>query len=211
MKTLLVLSIVLPVGILSTLRLTGIFQGSSTKLESIVMETKELEFERPTESISINDQLNSTCLSDGLSSIFCVVVGTYGENQTAYLGSDYLTMAIRMNSTVANTNAFIRSFSVVLHKDSTLSQIDWLNTHVNPANLSVTSIANSGSGSTDAYIRLAGVNNPREVHFSSTVVWSFSTPNEQTQSLGITYELTYGNGIAYAKIVQAFRLVVVGS
>jgi hypothetical protein len=194
---------------LTTFKLTGILQEPSTP-ENITLETIKWELERPNQFIYIDEKLKATYTSDEISSTFHVIIGAYDENSVAYLGADYVDMAVRMNSTITNPNGFIESVRIVLRKGSQPSLVDWLLTYLNFTNLSVIDLAHGGKNYQDAYIQLAGVNHTDRIYFSATAVWSLLTPNNQTHQMEAVYELTYYNGTVYKKIIQPFQLKIVG-
>jgi len=213
LKALFVLSIVAPVSILASLRLTGILQEPITISETTTIDAIEWAFERPYHDVCINDRVEAAYVRDGLSAAFCVVIGTYSENQVAYDGNDIITIGLELNSTVIDPNGFMESVNVVFRTDSQPSLIDWVYTYLNFQNLSLVDFTSGWTTEVshkEAYVRLAGLNHPERISIWATAVWSLLTQNDQTHQREITYELTYFNGTAYKKIIQPFRLKVVG-
>jgi len=213
MKALFVLSIIVPVGLLTSLRLTGILKGPITISETITLSEMDWEFERPEHDMYIDNRLESVYVNDGLSAKFRVVIGTYSANQVVYDGNDIITIGLGLNSTVVNPNSFIESVHVVFRADSQPSKVDFLLTHINFANLSLVDVTSGWTieeKQKEAYVRLAGLNHPESVFLWATAIWSLQTQSDQTHQREMTYELTYFNGTTYKKIIQPFQLKVAG-
>lgn len=211
LKALFILSIVAPVGILISLRLTGILQEPITISETITLEAVKWSFERPNHFTYIDEKLNATYSGGALSSTFSVIIGIYDENSVSHLGVDYVTMAVRVNSTVTNPNGFIESLYVVFGKDSQPSLISWVPGYLDFENLSlvgVTSGWTSEENFKEAYVKLAGVGSPERIYFRATTEWSLLTSNNQTHRMELLYELTYYNGTAYKKVTQPFQFSI---
>lgn len=207
------LSIIIPVGSLTTFRLTGILQGPTTVSETTTLEAVRWEFQRPGHYTYIDDWLGDEYVEDGLSARFRMVFGIYEENSSVRYGADYITLGINISSTTTKPGVSIESVCVVFHRDSQSSLVDWINTYFIFQNLSLQDVS---SGRTtqenynEAYVRLTGLSHPEGICFWATAEWSLITPNTQTHQMEVTYELIYYNGTAYKKIVQLFQLNVTG-
>lgn len=203
------LSIVVPMSLLATFRLTGILQEPMTISETIMLDAVQWEFERPDHYVYLDDKLEALYINDELSATLRVVMGTYTDNAVAYSGADVVTMGIEINSATINPKGFIERVHVVLRKDYKTS-IDWINTNLDFKNLSLVNLAEGYERSTRAYIGLAGVNHTRSVYLWATGTWILLTSKDQTHQMEVVYELTYYNGTAYKKIIQPFQLKIIG-
>lgn len=213
LKALFVLSIVAPVSILVSLRLSGVLREPVIISETIILEAVKWEFQRLNQSVDILDKLNTTYTSDGLSANMYVLVVSYHNNSIFSDDNDFLRIIMMINSTSTNPNSFIESLHVIFHRDVQPSLVDWLGTSLNFDNLSLTGAASgwtSGEDYGEAYVMLTGLNYTNSIHFQATVEWSLLTLNNQTHQLEVACELIYYNGTAYKKIVQPFQLKIVG-
>jgi len=208
LKALFVLCIVAPVGILISLRLTGILQEPTTISETITLETSKWEFQRPSQTVTLDDELKSSYSSDEISVIMRVLMGKYSDDDPAF-ASDFVTIRVTANLTVTNLNSFTESVDVVLRKDSQ-STTDWTETEFSFENLSLAERVEGYRWNTQAYLKLTGVDHSSSVYFSAAVFWSLLTPNNQTHQMGLAFELTYFNGTAYNKVIQPFQLKLLG-
>lgn len=208
LKAFFILSIVAPVGILISLRLTGILQEPITISETITLDAVKEEFERPTQTITLGNELDSSYTGDEISANIHVLMGTYGDDDPAF-NYDFVIVEVTTNLTVTNLDSFIEGVYVVIHKDNQ-STISWMETKLRFENLSLIKLTQGYRQNTQSYIRLTGVNQSRSVYLSATVFWSILTPNNQTHLMEVSFELTYYNGTAYKKVVQPFQLKMIG-
>jgi len=203
MKALFILSIVVPLGFLTTLRLTGILPEPIT--ETTTLETIKWEFQRPNQSVILDETLKSQYSSGEISTITRIRIGKYA-NDDPILG-DFVTLGVSTNLTTIVPNTFVASVYVVLDMDNQ-SSIGWLITDgisYDAENLSLTGYAGGHQG-LRAYVSLKGVEQPKSAYFSAGTYWFLRTPHSQTHQLEVAYELTYYNGTAYKKVVQPFQL-----
>ena len=210
-KTALLLSIVVPVSLLATFRLTGIIKEPLTIAKTINLLSKKWEFQRPNESVQfvyIDDELNASYIGDGLSANMYVRMGEYSNNALAYDGNDLLSILMVINATTSNPNSYIETLYVVVYKDQE-SILEWLETELYFENLSLTARADGYRLNTQAYIKLAGVNHTSGAYAEATAEWILLTPNTQSHLLEVAYEIVYYNGTAYNNVVQPFQLNIV--
>jgi len=209
MKVLFILSIIVPVGLLTSFRLTGILQGPITISETITLETIEWTFERPDHDAGIFDVVEAFYNNDGLTANPKIHIWDYVDRPYGGYYFDSLYMVISINSTITNQDGFIESVYVVLNKDQS-SQIDWMDTEFHFENLSLVERVEGYKSNTKAHVKLTGANQSNSVYFSSRINWSLLTPNNQTHQMEVAYELTYYNGTVFKKVVQLFQLRVNG-
>lgn len=206
------LSIVVPMSLLATFRLTGILQGPITISETTTLEALKWEFQRPSQTVTIDDELESSYSSEELSATLHIVAALYVEN-TATIDYDAVFMVVVINSTATSPNAFIENVYVAFHENYERSRVNWDGTEFYFDNLSLVERAEAGISRKDyakAHIRLAGVNHPNNVYLSAIAIWKLRSPNTQTHQIEVVYELTYYNGTAYNKIIQQFQLKILG-
>ena len=180
--------------------------AENTPLEPVVWT-----FQRPTGEahVIIEEQLEPSYSSDGLSATFHIWLSDYIP-RVGSLDYDSLRVRLDINATTTNLNGFIESVHVVAHKDQE-SQVGWQEDDLYLENLSLVASADGYRMSTQAYIKLAGVNHTSRVYATTTTFWKLLTPNTQSHQLEIAYEIVYYNGTAYNKVVQPFQLNIIGA
>ncbi len=206
--SLVLLSIIVPMSLLGTFRLTGILKEPTKVAETITLETIEWEFERINQSADIFYVVEALHDDNGFAVNQRIHIWDYVNRPLAWSGST-ITMVVELNSNTTSQNGYIESVYVALYKDQ-LSTVDWVRPLSRFGNLSIVEQAVGYEWSTKADLRLTSVKHSRSVKFSAMVVWSLLTPNNQSHQMDVLYELIYYNGTAYKKITQPFQLKVMG-
>jgi len=211
MKAFLILSIVVPVGLLTTLRLTGVLKESLIIAETKTLETVEWEFQRPDNYLAILKTLRVPFVQNGLSATFNLIINHYDPN-TLSINFDEVSITIMMNFTVTHPHAFIRSVNVAFSMDnhSRLGMLVTRDITRSAENLSLTGHSWSHEG-TKAYISFEGIGQPRSAYLSTWDYWILISSFDQIHQLEVAYELIYNNGTAYKKLVQPFQLNLLGA
>lgn len=213
MKALFILSIVVPVSLLTTLRLTGILQKTTAVTETNTLELVKWEFQRPTQTVDILKKVDATFTNDELSANMYTLILSYSNNSQFGDDNDYLRMAMVINTTATNRKVSVENIYVVFHEDSQPSLVDWLETSFKFENLTLASVSSGWTREEDykaAYVRLTGANHPNKICISALVEWSFLTLKTKTHEMEVAFELTYYNGTVYKKIIQPFQLEILG-
>lgn len=223
MKALFVLSIVVPVSLLATLRLTGILQGPIAIAETIASEAVKLEFERPSFfDVNIGKKLESLHTSDEASINVSLSVFDYNEAPNEY-GSDFTEMNTNLTANISN--GYIQNVYLAFHENFTSSQVEFFEISSDPHhqlhkfdNLSIVGYAHTSNGSVKgnerlkgdekAFIRLASINYPSSIYVRSPVRWILRSPNNQMHQMEMISEVTYFNGTVYKKIIQTFNVTI---
>lgn len=213
LKALIVLSIVAPVSILISLRLTGILQEPTTISETITLEAVKWEFERPNLDVNIWDRVENPYSDDDVSIVYGILVDDHDEKSMEYQSSDYV--AITVNVTAAVQEGFVESVYVVFREDYELSVVNPLNEpYCQLENLTIKDWADGFyerwklENNTKAFIEAVGVNKPSNVHFWAPVEWVLRSLNNQLHQMEIIFEFTYFNGAVYKRVVQPFQLKI---
>lgn len=214
MKALLVLSIVLPVGLLATLRMTGVLSDSVQISETITLKAVRWEFQRPASAefkvVEINRELVAACTNASLKISLSLSLYEYVHSVS---GDDYLLMGLAGNATLAGPNGFLKGVDVAFGKDLRPSTIDWQETHLDLKNLFLESSSDgltNGETYSKAFLQLTGVNHPNEVYFSGKVAWFLLTQATENHEIELTCEITYSDGSAHRKLTQPFQLILNG-
>ena len=180
-----------------------------TIAENITLDPVVWTFQRPSQLTIIDNRLESSYSSGGLSATFHMWLSDYIP-RAGSLNYDTLRVRLDINATTSNPDSFIESVHIVAHKDQK-SQVGWQEDDLYLENLSLVASADGYRWDTQAYIKLAGVNHTGRVYATTTTLWKLLTPNTQSHQLEVAYEIVYYNGTAYNKVVQPFQLNIVGS
>jgi len=176
--------------------------------ENTMLDPVAWTFQRPSENTIIDDLLESPYSQGGLQATFHLWLSQYIEGVSDE--SDFLLVTLRINATVNNANGFIERVHIVAYKDQE-SQVDWQEGDFYLQNLSLVASVDGYLKSTQAYIKLAGVNHTSSISASMRASWDLLTPNAKSHQIEIACEIIYYNGTAYNKIVQPFQLNMIGS
>jgi len=200
-KVVLLLSIMLPVGLFTGLKLTGI--APTPKPETVTLAPVVWQFNRPSVLTETNQTLNATYADDAGKMDFSVSTGLYSPPDIAIR---IYTLSVRISLVAMPVKGVfsIRSILVTFGKDPQPSAIS-----VQLWNLENLSLAGYSEGE-QANIRLLGNDCSVGVHCWFLVIWDLFTPNNITNSREVTFEVTYFNGTAYKRIVQPFELTLRG-
>jgi hypothetical protein len=202
------LAVVLPISLAVALQLTdkGIVIAENTTLDPVVWT-----FQRPNPNqyVIIGDRLEPSYSSGELSATFLMWLSDYLP-RVGSLNYDTLRVRLEINATTTSPNGFVESVHVVAHKDQE-SKVSWQEDDLYLKNLSLVASADGYRLSTQAYIKLAGVNRTSSVYADTTAFWKLLTPNTQSHQMEIAYEITYYNGTAYNRVVQPFQLNIIGA
>lgn len=214
-KPLTLLSIIVPVSLLVSLRLTGILSGPEqpiTIAETITLETVKWESERSYGHIDIRENVRGLYekeikLSQEISIEHYIAKGWGWE------GLDYFTLVI--NLTADLQAGFVNNVNITFREDYENSMIEffevqaWPEFYSRAENLSIVDYEHFlWKKGLKAFMELVGENRPKSVHFDGIVHWVLSSSKNETHSMEIALELVYYNGTTYKKVVQPFQLKI---
>jgi hypothetical protein len=203
---------VVPVGLLATFKLSGIFEGPATVADTITLDEVKWEFERPSCPLDFRDYVESSYVND----IFIdqdIFVYYYFPDAGDYGGSPILQMNLSLTANLAEGH--VENVNITFHDDYlnsfvSIPDLEFGGKHHTLAvwdNLTVTSYKINVDGSVEkAFVHFDGVNQPRRVFLRVFPLWVLKSPNNQTQQLNIFVEVTYFNGTVYKKVIQPFQL-----
>jgi len=208
MKALLILSVAVPVALLTSFKLTGILPQIKIT-ETKTLETIEWEFQRPDNYLAIEKTLRVPFVQNGLSATFNLMIDQYVPGSLMFR-DDWVYVTIMMNFTVTNPNAFIKSVDVTFSMDnqSRLGMPVTRDVVYSAENLSLTGHSWSHEG-TKAYMSFEGTGRPKSAYLSAWDIWILISSFDQIHQLDVAYELTYYNGTVYNKVIQPFQIRVV--
>jgi hypothetical protein len=212
----LVLALIIPVGLFTTFRLTGVLPEPTTVSESVVLNTVQWQSIRPDGDIHIDKNVTAS-FNGEINLSHTILIFAYYRLDEDY-GSD--SVYLSMNESAALEKGFVNNVNVTFQEDYGNSEIDlrdvpiWYGSSsgMQPlwdGNLTVSSYAHELGGSgTKAFLDLSGLGQPKSVSFGTFVHWVLGSPQNQTHLLNVTMETTYYNGTGFERIVQPFQLKI---
>lgn len=200
LKALCILSIVAPVGILISLRLTGVLREPPT-LETLTVETVSWNMNRPSNFGHIDEVVNNSYTESVVSINLGVQVFSYYENDAMWAGFDVVMSRVLVNMSVSD--GFVDSLIVGFTELDEHAALDIHGDmdHIEAVNLEVAKIADwDWVFGRNAYIKATSVNQPKNIYLQFLFAWMFKDPNNTTHQLTITLEATLFNGTTYQKV-----------
>lgn len=216
-KAVLLLSIVVPVSLLATFKLTGLLGEPAAITETKTLEPVTWEFEKsdfsphyPLWFSNPNNSYVSSFYSDGLVSIiYTVVPDGYIVNHSIYESSAVLMWS---NLTASIKEGFIERVHIRFYEAYELSEVRLSPTVPNNivdklVNVSVQKWMYSFSGDWNlgeyekALVEAVGEDEPHSITFNFPVDWILKAQQNVSQQLEITAEVTYFNGTSHVKVV----------
>jgi len=210
-KVLMLLSIVVPVGLLASFRLTGILPSPEEPIvitETTTLNATKWEFERMGDIVHMGDIIENSYNEDGLSAVFNVYVGDYWRNPSAYGSNDCLHLIA--NVSAFSTVGYMVGLNLFLRDNLYDSRIDIFESSIFfiAENLSIVHLEDWAR---EAYINFTGVNKPGGIYFWEPIQWILCSSTNQTHEMDAFFEITYFNGTVYKRVVQPFQLRLIGN
>lgn len=216
-KVAFLISIIIPVGLLVTFKLTGILQGPITISETKTLQPVKWKFDRLGVSCKMKDEVNASHLEHDFSMNQSVFIDHYFEASSDYGGRDSVSMLVSIRAEVFDGH--IESVYMVFRENYTKSKVYFFGMVRDPhqfthkfENLSLVNFAHMGRGYEDYYMKgfleLAGVDDPRGIYIRQPVHWILPSSYNQTHQMEITFQVTYFNGTTYNRIDQPFQLTI---
>ena len=214
-KAILVLALIIPIGLLTTLKLTGILQAPVTIAETKTLEVVEWESERTSSLFHFSDRVEAGYIDDISVN---QTVGLWGFDGVDKMYDCASTLRMNLNLTASLLEGHIENVNVTFYDNDLSSQLRILYLPLGSEtqtaglgstwkNLSITDYEDwmQWTGAL-AFVNFEGVNNPSKVYFNISLVWVMRSPLNQSEQLTIRTELTYFNGTTHTKLVQPFRV-----
>ncbi|MGD8506788.1 MAG: hypothetical protein PVF15_09025 [Candidatus Bathyarchaeota archaeon] len=190
-KPLALLSIVVPISLLVTFRLSGILQ-QPTDPERITLEPATLIISRPSETTErINKSAQNEWTQNGVSVTARIHVFAYleGAASAPFWSRDGLTLKTYVNA--SSTNGYFSSMLMSLHPldNDSLVFLDLNPWSLKALNCSIVNIRDFGVNETDAYIKCNVLNSSCSV--CDQIFWVFLDEKNEAHEIRITVEATY--------------------
>jgi hypothetical protein len=200
-KAILLLSIILPVGLFTGLKLSGIVP--TAKLETVTLAPVTWQFNLPTEHMDIDQTLNTTYADASGRVSFQFIPDEYVPD---VYGTNDLWLSMNFTATPLNRRFYVRSVLVYFGNDSQPSLIDF------ESNAGMDTFENltlkTASWGETAGILFLGNRSGVGCQFSALGTWLLPKASNVTYERQADFEVTYFNGTDYKKVVQPFNLTV---
>lgn len=205
------LGIILPMGLLTTFKLTGILKESPTITETTTLDVVRWSSEQIFCLINIGDMVKSQYDNGEISIVHSMDIYDYNdENWGGYFGSATLSTSVNLTATVKN--GFVSKVYVSFREDYENSTVGLRleKSLIKLENLSLINYGHWLDGNVKAFFDASNANSSSSVYLRLPAYWLLGRINKvnQTRLLEVTYEVTYFNGTTYKKIVQPFHLVM---
>mgnify|MGYP001045513598 CR=1 FL=1 len=201
-----ILSVVLPITLLITFRLTGILP-EPRETEIITLEPVSWSMERPSFLVDVDGRIAKNYSDNLASMIVSLYTVKWEENSSAapWFGRDGLVLQTHVNATV--TQGYVNSITVSYYPMDAnttfyVSKNEW---ELILYNATVAKIRTSGIYGTDAYVVAQASNS--SCYLGMQTYWVFNDENVANHQLEVTFEIVYFNGTMYRKIVSSMYLL----
>ncbi len=215
-----ILSLVVPIGLLTALKSTGVLHGPVVVSETRTLETMDWSFERPTslQPLDLWYKIEKTDSTD-ISMNFTIFIGNYIP-KSEYGGSSLVNMNSSLSASLSR--GYIENVNITFSDEYLDSFVRIPQVELGGAsqtlavwnNLTATGYSDflSGMGKTEkAFMNLKGTNQPMSIYLRISPEWALRSPSSQTQQFSVNIEVTYFNGILHKKVIQPFSLRLIGS
>lgn len=204
-KTLLILSIIIPVSLLTTFKLTGTIQSPEVK-ETTELPTVTWNMTRPTSRLFvINKSVESFYKDETISLNFSLFVWDYVADDSWF--GEFVEFRPKVMANVPN--GFINSLNIMFSPIDNNAFLDIIKDKVGffteEHNLEIQSWKDSGE-TNQPYVKATAIGQPLDCYLLFTSHWIFLDRNEQDHLLTVTLSITYFNGQAYKKIVAPIEI-----
>jgi hypothetical protein len=197
-KVFFVLSMIVPLGLLTSFRFAGVLPEPPT-LATVATEPISWQIDRPRAIVHINDLVERPFTNAEISLKTGFYIVEYTENlfdNAIYLGRDGLEIEVFAN--VAVKSDFSMSLSIVFYPADNSSFV-WVSEDFQIRNnITITSIREIGTNASEAYILATPTN--RTMNFGAIAHWIFENDNPEDHQLKIVFEFTYRNASVYEKV-----------
>jgi hypothetical protein len=207
------LFVIVPVGSLTTFRLTGTLKEPQ-KPETTSLEAVSWNMSRPTRTVTVNEWTR-IFYTDGKASVgLGVNVVGYRENWGDWPsdGDDDI-VDLRIIATANISDGFIYSMVVKFSRTDILADVVFQQTpsFMDLRNLEIRKIRDLGAYNREAYFETAAPTQPKNATLSIIAYLVFLDGNNTDHWTTVNLEATYFNGTTYRKMVMPIRLGVLAS
>jgi len=208
-KALLLLSVVVPVGLLATFRLTGVLHEPLTP-ETITAEAVNWNISRPIQTATIDRWVKSSFFNGIASLNFSVHVAGYREDWPIWPSDgddDIVDLRISVNANISE--GYIHSIKVRFSETDLYAYLDIMN---NPDSIELNNLTRTeirdGSYLHEALFNTVAGNEVKQCLLKITVFWVFLDQNNVNHDEVLRLETTFFDGAVYRKVVLPIHLEV---
>jgi hypothetical protein len=204
------LSIVVPVALLASFRLTGVQQEPQIP-QIITVETVSWNMTRPehVDIITIGERVKSSYVRNIVSLNLTVLVAEYTENMLDYPSDgndDVINIGVSIDARVregfvysavvrfSGLDAYARVL-IIDQKDFTQLQ-----------NLRIERVRDSYDGSGDCYLETKRISQQESCSLRTSSFWILTDENNKTHSLTVSAEVMFFNSSAWQKVIIPIQL-----
>lgn len=204
-KSILLLSMILPIALFTGLKVTGI--TPTPEPETITLAPRVWQFNRTPDFTIINQSLTATYGDNSSQMSFLVLAD--GLFPATPVMSTYIDLGLEFTATPLTSGFSVASVLVYFGSDiqPSATELDLLSMSIE--NLTVRSMVVSGEQA--GVLLLGNVSQGSGCHFFVVAFWWLFAPDNVTCQRQVNFEVTYFNGTAYERIVQSFDLTLFGS
>lgn len=194
-KALLLFSLVVPVGLLATFKLTGVFDGSKSITERITMQDIEWKAPVPTQIFEWRENLTSVLERDDIRLNQKLMIWTYFPSDGLFL------IGFEMEAEASDAHGFLDSVRITFVNSENFRVNFVQGITFQLSNLTINGIDDAG---VDRYIYMRSTNHSGRASFQGSADCFLSQAGDiRTDAV---FETIYFNGTTYNQVLQAFRL-----
>jgi hypothetical protein len=205
-KAAVLLSIVIPICLLTTFRLTGILPEPQTP-ETTTIGTVSWNISRPNDSLIIEESVSNHYTDNTFSSNMNIHVFSFYCNDGTFYYHDVLTFALEVETNTSE--GFIHSIHV---ESSNIDEFSFLMFKGSLMQIELTNLVQrriaDGSYLHPALLEATSIDNPTECALSINPIWMLSDEKDIDQRLTITIAILYFDGTIYRKVNIPIQLGV---
>lgn len=217
-KTILLLSVVVPVGLLMAFKFEGLLGETTSISGTLNLDPVKWELERPYGSLNLDSNYKAVnVFSDKEISMYLEATPrNYDEDDSWAGGADVLSHRVLAN--ISMTSGFLRNLNIISTEKAQLVKVSFPSSYgysgARKENLWIDSSASVTDdwwllqGNTRAFMNMTGLNKPHSVLLDERLdCWLLGTQN-QTHEMQLTFEIIYFNGTVYKRLMQPFTFIV---
>jgi hypothetical protein len=198
-----ILAIIIPTGLLTAFKLTGIIpEASEPKI--ITLEPASWTMEQPSKYTVIGDCIEKSYVNDETAIFFRIFVSSYHENSidSPFEGRDGIIFRASVNE--SSMKGFVSSLIVKFQPDSNSTVFVSRYTFLEVTNITITEMREVGTYFNEAYLKAS----PSESssYLKTQIYWVFMGDNNIEHKLDLKLEVIYFNGNEYRKIIAPIVL-----
>jgi len=208
-KTSLLLSIILPISLFVSLRMTGILSGPVAVSQTITATTLHWNMSRPMKYGIINEEIIDLYSDKNVSINLTLLVASYHENEPGAPsnGRDYVKVEVVIMANISKgfTHSISAGFSEMNEYATAFTSESCV---YRAENLRVERIQNWGTGERATSLEATPVDSRKSWGIYISFAWIFFDSNDEDHSAVVRLELLHYDGVAFREISMPIELKV---